>query len=549
VHNRNSRAFISLCLQPHDLRPTADQLLEHDFLKENEAEDFKFVRGKLGGGGLGDLREEDPEGSDEGGADAGPPGDAPRAEDSPVKSLGSDAAAKILKSARVTMSLGSVPLSGEAAGDSEAGRERSSLAVAGSFQDEDPEKLQKSDASPLTRNASTDKLRQRDPPSPVKPTQAADDASDRSRDGSDVSGKEAAADGGFTSGRSRGGSGGRSRILRVQMRSGSASGPDLRRSPSHSQGIVTIDDVLEQAPIARTNSEPADMPSLAGNARQVCEMHLPAAVSEGRAAGMAAPAAPSSDELRAYDDAERDGLSRCFLSSATIFDLLDIDPTGETIEKGGGAGRSNEALIIMMAVPSAASDEDDSYQEVQFEFNVLLDEPSVVVDEMQSDPELADTIKPFATNMVTVLSAVCDVARRVAMERISTGNFSCLLSIAVLREILRMHSDEDPYSQYVDCSDAGAGDAAAEPLTALCAVARVRLANGPAAGDWAGGGGGGWAGGGGVPPKHVAWSLSGQEDDSNQDFGTVTDAEADRILFEDPRYLDALAAYQENLLR
>jgi hypothetical protein len=61
--------------------------------------------------------------------------------------------------------------------------------------------------------------------------------------------------------------------------------------------------------------------------------------------------------------------------------------------------------------------------------------------------------------------------------------------------------------------------------------------------------GGGMAGGGGVPPKHVAWSLSGQEDDSNQDYGKVTDAEADRILFSDAKYLDTLAAFEENLLR
>ena len=47
VKNVNAAAFIKECLQPQQNRPNASTLLNHPFLKPNEAEDFQEVRVKM----------------------------------------------------------------------------------------------------------------------------------------------------------------------------------------------------------------------------------------------------------------------------------------------------------------------------------------------------------------------------------------------------------------------------------------------------------------------------------------------------------------------
>jgi len=47
VKNQNARKFIEACIAPQATRPTASQLLAHQFLQENEEEDFLEVRVKL----------------------------------------------------------------------------------------------------------------------------------------------------------------------------------------------------------------------------------------------------------------------------------------------------------------------------------------------------------------------------------------------------------------------------------------------------------------------------------------------------------------------
>lgn len=320
---------------------------------------------------------------------------------------------------------------------------------------------------------------------------------------------------GGSNGRSRGESAdggqaaGRSRILRVQTRSGSASGTDLLKSPVLNAIVFDSEDI-PQSPLIKANSEPADLSSLGRNA---ADFRLPKSIAQV-GEQMTHSAGNQTNNGVDNEPLEETGLSRRFLSSATVFDLLDIHPhesdySGSADNADGG--RANEALIFMMAVPT----NEDSYQEVEFEFNLLLDEPGVVVEEMQLDPDLADTIKPYATNMIAVLTAVCEVAKRVAVERIAVGRFSSSLSTAVLTEILRMNKDEDSYTQYVDCSDS---DSVVDPLAALRSVARTRL---PAIAD------------------HT----------NADDCAAVADSDADLLLFEDAKYIDLLAVYQENLSR
>ena len=47
VKNVNAAAFIKECLQKQEVRPHVSSLLNHDFLKPNEAEDFQEVRVKM----------------------------------------------------------------------------------------------------------------------------------------------------------------------------------------------------------------------------------------------------------------------------------------------------------------------------------------------------------------------------------------------------------------------------------------------------------------------------------------------------------------------
>lgn len=470
------------------MRPSAAQLLEHDFLQEKEAEDFKFVRGKLGSGGLEEVQEEDEENGE---ATAGDNRLSIYATTSPTKSLGLNLAASSVSSpSRATLSLGSVPISAQQEDESQHENVTSVLAL-----DTDKKRVPNfsEDGRSVLSDAGTVKTSE---PSAVgksgacSPPIAAAQLIDRS------------------TGRSRGSSGegngmSRSRILRVQTRSGSASGTDLRPSPG--LGSHRLDDLIERSPIPRAASEPADLSAKGEMNRPVM---LPVAVSA------------LSDIRNRNDlcDAESN-LPRRFLSSATVFDLLEIAPSDLLDhEQSTEAGVNNEALIFMMAVP--VSDE-DSYKEVEFEFNLLADEPSVLVEEMQTDPDLMDIIKPFANNIVSVLTVVCDVAKRVAKDRIETGDFTLPLSDAVLREILKMRQESgSSYAHFVECDD----DDAFDPLAALCLAAKARQES-----------------------CSQPWGLSEHDKTNGGEYGSITDAEADKFLLKDVRYQELMSTLQDNI--
>lgn len=454
VYSRNARAFVTACLQPHDSRPTAEQLLSHEFLKEKEEEDFKFVRGKLGSGGLEELQEEDDEGAHVAPDENYPDGAGPAPSMGIVKSAGNTSSPS-----RTTISLGSVSVLQE---------ERT---VAGGHGNAVINSNESSGNTSVMDSASSGLL-----------FSTADIREGVRHSGNLKSSNETlvgGADGDCNNGRrhSRGGSGdssglGRSRILRVQTRAGSASGTDLRPSPVISGPSNPI-----------FNGEvPIINPLIISNSGE----EKAAATNDGQLSGEA-------------------NVPNQLLTTATVFDLLDIE------NSESGLAKTNESLIFMMSVPGKDL---ESYKEVGFEFNLLADEPSVLVEEMQTDPDLMDIIEPHASVIVTVLTAVCEVAKRVAVNRIQSNIFDTSLSDAVLIEILKIQAQRDlSYSHFVDCGEGVAID----PLENLCVTARNR-------------------------------KLSS---DCNGDLNcySVSDAEADKLICQDPSYLDLLSSLEENLSR
>ena len=487
VYSRNSKAFITACLQPHNLRPSAAQLLLHDFLKENESEDFKFVRGKLGSG-LEELREEDHE-------DPVPEEvvtkESKEVGDAKFPNGGSLSAGSLsqIKARHVSGS----KVNDEAAvhvGDTQDAR-KSSLEPSGNKFGELGHATKPEDS--YNKQAASVPL-YLDNSNEVIP--------------------------GSSHGSSGDGSGVRSRILRVKTRAGSLSGgePLWSNGPDH---------------VANATDEASLQPHLTGKS-QLDLSELPGKVVESNqkvseAMGLPDPVVPpvtSDQELdAAWNETEDAVLPKRFLSSATIFDLLDIKPGESRSDEGDSieikVDRCNSALIIMMAVPSCTA---ESYQEVEFEYDFLTDDPIVVVEEMQSDPELANTIEPFATNIIASLSAVCDIAKRVALERISSSNFTPKLSLSVLRELISVRcsdgEDLQSYAQYVDCSKT---NTAADPLALLRSVAYARL--------------------------NESGFQKGYTDSTDNIWLDVSDAEIDRMLLDDLKYHELLKIRDESLVR
>lgn len=487
VYNRNARAFITACLQPHDLRPTADQLLEHDFLKEKETEDFKFVRGKLGSGGLEELEEEDEDANEAGAAIAEEVTSVSLV--SPSKSLSRNIAASASVSLeRASLSLGALPLSGyqvetdsnNRSPSSNDGNVRVTVGTDGYSLVNDPDK----ETSSITIGG---------PGSEVIDTLTAGRGLTVADEGvlSDTNPE-------LTNVRTFGGNGegsgsGRSRILRVQTRSGSASGAELRPSPAPAyQREVAEYHALQNSPSIISVAEPSM--SLQGEFDNVGQFR--------------------GGSMRVYSDAAS-------LLSTSVFDLIEIDPANLIDDNSGKSlARNNESIVVMMTVPDAGG---DSYKEVGFEFNLLSDDPVVVVDEMQCDPDLADTIKPLASGIVAVLTAVSDVGKRVAIERIDRNQFELPLADAVLREILKRESaSESPYSQYVDCSDGKLFD----PLASLYRSAQARKLT-----------------------SLRSWGLSPELNCEDSDYNTISDLEADKILLNDISYLELKSMMEESTSR
>ena len=437
VQNKNARKFIEACIQSQATRPTASQLLVHQFLQENEEEDFLEVRVKFKKdkniltsveGGLGRVSESDGE-DDEDEDESSDSDDDDVAGDEGMRrdATQSTSATNIVNSSSTVVATAkcassSSPDRTSGSGDTVApvvdDKKKGDVqidAVKGSGNTETMSAPEATDQVP-TRSVANDSVSCPASPSNIEsPSHVIDAASSLKKSpdstivqtpilspmiqhqsvhvlqqghssvhtkkdsGATSSSQVATVDtpvkiGGFPSIDSSsgiptiktlsGGSSSGSRVLRVyeegviRSRSGSVGG-----GGSGSNGGSTY---VDSSGVA--HSQPIPIPP-------------PAYVNSTNSPGVGYSGSPSTAD-----------------NFVGVVDLEDKDT-------------NSESLIFRLRVPF-----EDTFKEVEFEFNLKDDEPKSIVEEMNEAEELV-FMRPYAQEIVDSITPVVEVARRIAHEK------------------------------------------------------------------------------------------------------------------------------------
>jgi hypothetical protein len=550
VSNISAKVFIEACLRPKDSRPSAAQLTTHEFLQANEADDFKLVRVKLRTDARIHL-----EGWEEHEGEDGDEEDAVHRDE-----ILSDSARQVAANGEQQRDV--VSPSGLPAGPLSGGGDWEPKNKSGSFSPRiskhvngDLNKSHHESLSPTDRNTANivansdlsqpvqsfdrsgveeaqDAKRQPDKDNKVEAETAVDsileldlihsvliaqNGPDEDRANSQGSADPALHRSGSTT---FDGSGVQkaSRIRRVHTRSGSATSADL--SPRLDPSV----DSLSSAAISALGSAP-------GEAGDV----MPSLENDRFDSNRYRNAAKLQSDLISVQDEAKHRLSCRHASSVSVFDIADIPGSAESV-------------VFRMCIPVP---QEDSYKEVEFEFNLLSDDPVVLVDEMKTDIELASIIGHHAPNIVAVLTPVVILCKRIASERLATGKVNTPLSDLIFAEILHIQS-----SQQTRGSGSSGDDW--DPFCALTPSANMRAeaSNRPAmesslsqdrplaphsnsaeadvsspAADW---------------PSSSSNRRDRIEDESTLE-DVVADSDIDKLLSSDPEYAELLAKYQDNL--
>lgn len=428
VSNNNARAFIEACLRPQSSRPSASQLMEHIFLQPNEAEDFNLVRASLNkpvlsGWEEGREEEEDEESEPEAEADADtdtqrsvsgdgniPPADSdmfepksPMQRDKMLSMLDSEAEAVRLSAdfeagdghrtaQKTTESPVSVQQHSHKLSLDSNGRADLPLVNRGDVIDDvrlssdldgtgrKPERLMDVESIEQVNTSTLDEV------------------------GNAPSGLELQSQDSQNNGTSKDGSSFRSRIRRVQTRSGSITGTDVA-------GLVLPDAAVSISPIpaetssaAATNATAASKPQLVGADRVVSPLENVSRI----------PSEAGSECL------ETSTILASLRNPVAVVDLSDIPG-------------STKSLLFKITLPDVV---EGVYKEVEFEFDLVQDDILVLVDEMQADPDLAASIAESGSLLVEAMAPVVDKARRALADRERAGVVSFDLADAVFRRVI-----------------------------------------------------------------------------------------------------------------
>lgn len=539
VSNISAKVFIEACLQRKDSRPSAAQLSTHEFLQANETDDFKLVRIKLRAETRIHL-----EGWEEHEGEEGDEEDVVVYHDGGVVTDGVRPAANNIEQQQDAVSPSGLAAKTVSGGGDKYLREKSgsfspraNKHTNGEFSKGYHESL-----SPTDRNAAVIFANSSDILSPAIPSSdrnGPEEAEDVKR----LTDKEKA-DGGVLVDSTL-------ELDLIQSVLTTHSGVDEDRANSqgsvdpalHRSGSATFDGsgVQKASRIRRVHTRSgsatsADLSPRLDLSGDVSSAAIPASgPSQGEVGQFMPLEYDSFDSNRSrnaielqYDDSgvqdeAKHRLSCTHVSSVSVFDIADIPG-------------STESIVFRMCIPVP---QENSYKEVEFEFNLLSDDPVVLVDEMKTDAELASIIGHHAPNIVAVLTPVVILCRRIASDRLATGKVSTPLSDLIFSEILRIQAVQ----QTRGLSPSG-GDW--DPFCALVPSAKMRIetsnrsvvassvTNNQSV----------------APHSNVATALDLPSSSSNDPLDdVVAESDIDKLLTPDPEYAELLAKYQDNLMK